>query len=254
MKTMTLIALFFAASIASAQVTFHSSEIAVQMSWSEIATYETSIHAQSGQSTTSDVNHSVTREKTCKVLDVDNAGRIDAVHVTYDSASNGDVSGRSYVVTPRDVSYAAGGAPSGDELRFVRSDNASFGQFRALDRIFGGKTFTIGQSFEPNKNDAEELVNIAAGTQLKAMALTLRSVANGVATFDLSMTIESDPKEKKSGKMTLVLDGQLDVTIATSRPVRLEASGPIQARTNKSDGSRAGTATGDVTIRRTYDF
>src|SRR5688572_4495476 len=115
----TLIALLFTASVASAQVTFHSSNIAPQTSWNETASYEMSISARAGQSTTSNVNNDVAHEKTCKVLDVDGAGRIDAVQVTYGSASNGNVSGRSYVVTPREVSYAAGGAPSDDELRFV---------------------------------------------------------------------------------------------------------------------------------------
>jgi hypothetical protein len=255
----TLIALLLTTGVASAQVTFHSSEIAPQTSWSENASYETSINARAGESTSSQVSNDVSNEKMCKVLEVDGAGRIDAVQVTYGSASNGDVSGRSYIVTPQGVSYAAGGAPSGDELRFVRGDNASFSQFRALDRIFGGKTFNVGQSFEPNRNDAEELVNVAEGTRLRSMALTLRSVANGVAKFDVSMTMESDPKEKKSGNaangdMTLTLDGELDVTVATSRPVRLEASGPLTARTKKSDGSRIGDATGNVTILRTYDF
>lgn len=254
-----LIAMLLTTGTASAQVTFQASELTPQTAWSENASYETSISAQAGQSTTSAVHNNVMREKTCKVLEVDGAGRIDAVQVTYGSSSNGDVSGRSYIVTPHDVSYAAGGAPSGEELRFVRSDNASFGQFRALGRIFGGRTFNVGQSFEPNKNDAEELVNVAAGTRLRSMALTLRSVANGVAKFDVSMTMESDPKEKKSGKaanggMTLTLDGELEVTVATSRPLRLEARGLLSARTNKSDGSRIGDAKGDVTMLRTYDF
>lgn len=255
----TLIALLITAT-ASAQVTFSSLEpVAGQTSWTETASYETSIIANAGESTSSAINSNVTHEKTCKVLELDGAGRIDAVQVTYGAASNGNVSGKSYVVTPHDVSYAAGGTPSKDELRFVRGDNASFGQFRALDRIFGGKTFRIGESFEPNKNDAEELVNVAAGTRLRSMALTLRSVANGVATFDVSMAMESDPKEKKSGKaanggMMLTLDGELDVTVATSRPVRLEAGGPLKARTKKADGTRIGDATGDVTMRRTYAF
>lgn len=102
-------------------------------------------------------------------------------------------------------------------------------------------------------------MNVAAGTRLRSMALTLRSVANGIATFDLSMTMDSDPKEKKSGKaangqMTLTLDGEIAITVATSRPVRLEASGPLEARTKKADGSRIGDATGEVTMRRTYAF
>lgn len=253
-------ALPFTASAASGQVTFSSLEpVAGQTSWTETSSYETSIIAKAGESTTSTINSSVTHEKTCRVLELDGAGRMDAVQVTYSSASHGEVSGRSYVVTPHGVGLATGGTASEEELRFVRSDNAGFGQFRALDRIFGGKTFTIGESFEPNNNDAEELINVAAGTRLRSMALTLRSVANGVATFDLSMAMESDPKEKKSGKaaggkMMLTFDGELDVTVATSRPVRLEAGGSVKARTNKEDGSRIGDAAGNVSMRRTYAF
>lgn len=260
----TLIALLLTAlpftAGAATQVTFGSLEpVAGQTTWTETAAYETRIVANAGESTSSAVNNKVMHEKTCKVLELDGAGRIDVVLVTYSAASNGAVSGRSYVVTPDGVDYAAGGTPSDEELRFVRGDNASFGQFRALDRIFGGQTFTIGESFEPKKNDAEELINVAAGTQLRSMALTLRSVANGVATFDVSMTMDSNPKEKKSGKaanggMTLKMDGTLDVTVATSRPVRLEAGGPLKASTKKSDGTRIGDASGDVSMRRTYAF
>jgi hypothetical protein len=39
---------------------------------------------------------------------------------------------------------------------------------------------------------------VGDGMRLRNLALTLRSVANGVARFDLSMTLEGDVKEKKS--------------------------------------------------------
>lgn len=255
----TLIALLLIAGTASAQVTFQAAGIAAQTSWSETASYASNINTRAGESAAAGVTSSVSHDKSCTVLEIDHAGRIATMRVTYGSASNAAVAGRSYIVTPQEVRYAAGGTPSDAERRFVRGDNSGFSQFRALERIFGGRTVAIGQSFQPNKNDAEELVNVAAGTRLRSMALTLRSVANGVATFDLSMTMESDPKEKKSGKaangqMTLTLDGELAVTVATSRPVRLEASGALQARTKKADGSRIGDATGEVTMRRAYAF
>lgn len=256
-----LVLLFTATSTAaSAQtVTFGSSApVANVTQWDDDATYGTSITTTAGGKSATAARN-VTRDKTCRVLELDNAGRMDAVQVTYGSASLAGVAGRSYRVTPQGVTYLGGAAPPAAEAAFVRADNASFSQFRAFDRIFGGKTFTVGQSFTPNKNDAEELLNVAAGTRLRSIALTLRSVSGGVATFDISMTLASNPKEKKSssangGEMAMTLDGTLKMTVATAWPLQLDVDGTLQGGTKKPNGSRAGDASGTASIRIDYAF
>jgi hypothetical protein len=188
--------LLFTATAASAQtVSFGSSTpLPGVTDRNDDASYDTAITtAAGGKSATT--TRSVTRSKTCRVLEIDNAGRMDAVQVTYGSASHAGVAGKSYRVTPNGVTYLGGAAPPAAEAAFVRADNASFSQFRAFDRIFGGKTFTVGQSFTPNKHDAEELLNVAAGTRLRSIALTLRSVSDGVATFDIH-----DPGQQSEGE------------------------------------------------------
>jgi hypothetical protein len=258
---LTALALLLAATTVSAQnVSFTSlPPVAGQTEWTESASYETSIQSVA-DTKTANTSRTVDRAKTCRVLAIDGAGRIDSVAVTYSASSNPAVNGRSYVVTPNNVSYATGGTPPPQEAQFVRADNAGFGQFRAIDKIFGGQTFTINRSFSPNRNFAEELLNVANGMQLSAISLTLRSVTDGVARFDLSMTVESSPKVKKNaeaapGGMNMVLNGTLDVTTATSRPVLLDVAGNINAVTkNKKNGATAGSATGSTAIRIEYAF
>lgn len=255
-----LFALLFTATLASAQTATFGNAVPLPgvTDWDDHASYDTTITTSAGtKSATSTRN--VTRDKTCRVLAIDNAGRIDEVQVTYNASSHAGIAGKTYRVTPSGVSYLGGGTPSADEAAFVRADNASFSQFRAFDRIFGGKTFTAGESFSPNKHDAEELLNVAAGTRLRNMALTLRSVANGVATFDISMTLESNPKEKKSssaagGEVSMSLDGTLKMTVATAWPLQLDVDGTLRGGTKKANGSHAGDANGTASIRIDYSF
>ncbi len=253
---LTAIVLLLAATTVSAQVSFGSAAAGPNTEWTDVATYTTSISADANPAQ----QVSVDRAKTCRVLDVDNAGRIDSVSVEYSVSSEPSVIGRRYRVTPQGVSYENGGTPPPAEAEFVRRDNAGFNQFRALDRIFGGKSFTMNQSFSPNRNDAEELLNVAAGMRLRAITLTLRSVTNGVARFDISMGLESDPKEKKNGalaagRMSINLNGTLDITTATSRPVLFDVAGNINAViNNKHDGAVARSATGSTSIRIEYGF
>lgn len=259
-RILVSLALFAIATMASADsVTFgNAAPVAGVTTWGDNASYATSIVTSAGESTAT-TSRSVMRDKTCRVDQLDNAGRIDAVRVTYASASIGNVAGKTYSVTPRSVTYANGSAPPASEAAFVRADNANFSQFRAYDRIFGGRTFTVGQSFSPNRNDAEELVNVAAGSRLRSIALTLRSASDGIATFDLSMTVESNPKDKKKasaagGEMTLRFDGTLKMTVATARPVLLDVHGTLSGETKKPNGSHAGEARGTASIRVDYTF
>ena len=255
----TAAAFLFAATIASAEeVTFHAVPATSGLSWTDSSSYSTSTTVSAGVGAPVTNHYSVTRSKTCRALEVGADGRIDSVEVSYGASSNGTVAGKRYVVSGADVTYAAGGAPSDEEVAFVRGDNAQLGQFRALERIFDGATIAIGASFHPKKQDADDMLSFPAG-RIRNVALTLRSVTNGVAAFDVSMSVESDAKEKKSkkaaaGGMTMTLDGTLEMSVATSRPVSFDVSGPITVSVKKANGARAADGSGTLSIQSEYGF
>ena len=58
---------------------------------------------------------------------------------------------------------------------------------------------------------------------MRNLALTLRSVADGVATFDVSTTIDAERR------MSVVLNGTLEVMMATSLPRRYQVAGAIRS-------------------------
>jgi len=255
----TIAVFLFAATFASASdVTFTASPAAPGLTWNDASSYATSATLSAGSATPVTTASSATRTKTCRALEVGGDGRIESVEVSYAAASNAAVAGRSYVVTPQQVTYAGGGSPSEAEVEFVRGDNAQFGRFRALERIFDGRTVSIGASFAPKKQDADELFEFPGG-RVNSVALTLRSVLNGVATFDISMSVESDAKEKKSkkaaaGGMSMTLDGTLTLSVATSRPMSFDVSGPISVNVKKANGVRAASGSGTLSIHTDYDF
>jgi hypothetical protein len=255
----TAIVLLFAATFASAaEVTFTATPAVSGLTWEDSSSYATSATLSAGSAAPVTREYSVTRSKTCRALEVGGDGRIDSVEVSYSASSNAAVAGRSYIVTPQLVTYSGGGAPSAAESEFVRGDNAQFGRFRALERIFDGKTVAIGASFQPKKQDADELFEFPGG-RVNSVALTLRSVASGVATFDISMSVSSDAKEKKSkksaaGGMSMTLDGTLMLSVATSRPVSFDVSGPISVNVKKPNGARAADGSGTLSIHTEYEF
>ena len=260
MKHTLIIALLLTATVASAEsVTFNAAAAAVGMTWNESTSYAANVTVTVDTSTPVQTGQNVSSRKSNRVLEVGGDGRIDSVEVTYAAASHASVAGRSYVVTKHGVTYAGGGAVPADEAAFVQSDNAQFGQFRALERIFAGTTIDIGSSFEPKKKDAEEMLNIDDGIRLRSMALTLRSVHDDVALFDISMSVESDAKEKKADKtaaggMSMTLDGTLSLSITTARPIVLDVTGPVHVDVRTPQGGRAADGNGTASMRIDYAF
>lgn len=256
----TLIALTLAAFAASAEnVTFSAAGAHNGMTWSESAEYASSMTVTQSGGAPVVSSSNASRAKSNRVLAIGGDGRIDSVEVTYGMASNANVAGHTYVVTPSGVTYSGGGAPSAEEVAYVRDDNTQFGQFRALERIFDGTTIAIGSSFSPKKQDAEELLNVGDDLRLRSMALTLISVANGVAHFDISLSVDSDPKEKKSNKsatgaMSMSLDGTLAISVSTARPVALDVSGPMQMNVKNAKGDSASDGSGNASMHVDYSF
>ncbi|HEX8172179.1 MAG TPA: hypothetical protein VF824_16715 [Thermoanaerobaculia bacterium] len=267
-RTLIFTALFFAAAAAHAadSVTFGSTSAAAGMTWSESSTFTNDVTIGGvGGGAPLQVAQTSARSKQLTVREVGADGRIRSADVTYTAATDNDaVTGKTYRVTrsgnTAEVTYANGGTPPAPELAFVAADNPHFAQFRAYERIFGGKTFTIGSSTEPNRNDAQDLVNASGEVTVTAISLTLRSVTSGVATFDISMTLRSDVKkgrghnaqEPASGAMTLTLDGTMTVAVATARVTSLDVTGPMHVTRTKPTGAVASDGSGNVSLHVEY--
>lgn len=206
--------------------------LAPQMtSWSDTASSDSQLIVNGSKSANATATRTVNRSKTTCVVAADAKGRAESVLVTYAAATRDgvglSVAGREYLVrrTAKNivVTYADGTAPDAEEAAFVASDNTHFARFAAMQRIFAGKTFTVGTSFQPSAIDATELANLSDGSRVRNLALTLRSVTDGVATFDVSATIDAERR------MSVVLNGTLEVMVATSLPRRYQVAGAIRS-------------------------
>ena len=205
------------------------------------------------------IERTASRNKTCVVRAIDGAGRIDSMTVTYSTSSNAAVAGKSYLVTPHGVSSAAGGAVPEAEAAFVSADNANFGLFRAIERIFGNDTFELGRTYEAkNRVDAEELLNVPDRTRLGSFVFTPRSVSGGVAEFDVAMTLESTPRNKNGttpeGRTTVTLSGRLRMTVATVRPLQLSLDGTIGESSVRPNRTQGGNVAGTTSMSVDYGF
>ncbi len=248
-------------------ISFGSSPVTAGESWNDTAAFESKVTLGSIEKETR-----VARTKETIVRNVSGNGSIDEAEVAYSSATrNGapmPVEGKRYAVSASgnsiEVSYAAGGAPPEDEAAFVRSDNAHFRQFRAYEKIFGGQTFAIGESVPVHGNNAQDLVNASGEVEVRALALTLRSVSGSgdarTATFDVSMTLDSRAKQGKGkkvdapgGGMTLTLNGTLEVRVHDGRPMLLDVGGPLSVSVKKPSNAVIASGNGSASFRIAYD-
>ncbi|HEX8408933.1 MAG TPA: hypothetical protein VF883_08725 [Thermoanaerobaculia bacterium] len=251
--TLTLALLCSAATASAETVTFAvPAAVGSGTTWSDSAALTTSAAPS--------VTQTAARNRTSVVHAVDGAGRIDSMTVTYSASSNEAVAGKSYLVTRHNVSSAAGGEVPEAEAAFVSVDNANFGLFRAIERIFGNDTFEIGKTYEAkNRLDAEELLNVPDRTRLQSFAFTPRSVSNGVADFGVTMTMESTPKRKKDGtapegRTTVTFTGTLKMTVATVRPLQLSLEGTISESSVKPSRTAGGNVAGTTSMTVDYRF
>jgi hypothetical protein len=197
--------LFSATAVSAQEVTFGTAP--QPATWSDSGVFESRIAA---------ATLSVRRTKSVCV-----AG--DALEVTYTDASEAAVIGKTYAVTPRAVTYPGGALPSQEEIAFVRRDNLSSGTFRALAPILAGRTIAVGSSIEPGAKDAAALMSGSSAMRIAKLVLTLRSVEDGVATFDVTMTAKAEQQA------ALTLTGTFEVRTADSRARRMEMNGDITA-------------------------
>ena len=227
-RTMIFTAIVFVSTVLSAQTVTFGAMPEVR-SWTDTASSDSSISVNGSKSPNATATRTVNRSKASCVVAADTKGQIESVQVTYDAATRDgvglSVAGRQYLVRRSAknvaVTYADGSVPDAEELAFVKSDNAYLARFAAMQRIFSGKSFAVGASFQVNPADAADLANLAEGSHMRNLALTLRSVADGIATFDVSTTIDAERRTK------VVLNGTLEVSVATSLPRRYDVSGSI---------------------------
>ena len=285
MKTTLIVAslLMLALPLMADSTTFTAADVVNGETWTESGNYSSSMtttvfdSVRSLPPTTQSLT--VNRSKTEKILDVGGDSRINSLQVTYSAASLADVVGKSYKLTVTgnhaDVSYfdPADGTPSPAEIAFVQSDNSHFGQFRAMNRIFGGQTFTVGEGVRHiNKNDAADLINATTDVSVHGLDLTFTGVdSNGFGIFSTTLTLNAkmraNPKptdeqpdaEKFVGSMVVELSGTIKVNPATCRPGGLDLTGPSTLRGTRSasghgNGHDSMTVNGDGTSTFSFTY
>ena len=134
-------------------------------SWTDTASSDSSLSVNGSKSANATASRTVSRSKTTCVVAADARGRIESVEVTYAAATRDGVgltvAGRQYLVRRAAngvvVTHADGTAPDAEETAFVAGDNTHFARFAAMQRIFAGKTFAVGTSFQLSPIDATEL-------------------------------------------------------------------------------------------------
>jgi len=212
---------------------------------------------------------SVTRTKTVKITGVGSgSGKIESVEVTYSSASVAAVVGKTYAVTVNgnhvDVDYAppTTGTPSTAELAYVAGDNSHFGQFRAINKIFGGQTFSPNEGTRHiNKNDAEELVNSSDDVSVESIDINFNEVlANGNGSFDVTVKLKSNMKSNSkstdeqpnatpfTGQLTMDLGGRFELNPSTCRPTHVVLNGSNTMEATKSAKGNAGKGRDKMTV------
>ena len=261
---------------------FTAADVVNGETWTEAGSYASSMtitvfdSARALPPTTTSLT--VNRSKTDKILDVGGGSRINSLQVTYSAASLAAVVGKSYKLTVHgnhaDVEYfdPADGTPSDAEIAFVQGDNSHFGQFRAMNKIFGGKTFTVGEGVNHiNKNDAADLICATDDVSVEDLALTFTGVdGNGFGIFNATLTLnakmrgnskpsDEDPgAEKFTGSTVTELSGTIKVNPATCRPGGLDLTGPNTLTGNRSAKGKGSHATmtvnGDGTSTFTFTY
>ena len=124
------------------------------------------------------------------------------------------------------VSYVDGTAPPAAEREEVRKGNRSVGRPASLERIMTGRVWKIGERFELTAAQLAELNQVMAEDEpsLTAMALTLRTVDDAVATMAMTMTIVL---RKAGDDMSIELAGTVKLDRKTGRPLELTGTGPF---------------------------
>jgi hypothetical protein len=161
--------------------------------------------------------------------------------------------GKTYVVFRENgrlgATYEDGSAPPAEELKEVLDDNDSVGVPDEMDAVIAGRTWKSGERYTFSPADLarvnESRQRAEAGLDQETERLTevdlmLRSAANGVAVFSLTMgiSIESD-----KGTFGFVLKGDAGVDQANGRLREISGKGALRGSVNGMP------VTGSVTMK-----
>jgi hypothetical protein len=265
----------------AADFSFTPADVVGGVSWTETGTYHSDLNIVLNDSARElpPVTRTldVTRSKSVTVVQAGGNDVINVLDVSYTAAPVATVVNNTYRLTVKgnhaDIAYAdpTKGTPTDAEIAFVDGDNTQFGQLRALNRIFGKKSFTTDQAAKVNKNDAEELINVGPDLDVSDLTLTLRSVNGDVASFDISLTLQSNIKKGSpdqvdspfsTGGMTIALAGTLQLKTTTCRPTSIVLNGtttltgskPTPGHSKNHDATLTVNGTGTTNFSFTYAF
>jgi hypothetical protein len=240
------------ATAAAQSVTFGPGGVSTGDRWTDVSSSSTSATANLNDSYRDlgpqpPSTSSKTSAKTVTVTDVAGNDRINEFEAAYSNVViNGTdmtslFAGKRYRVSVNGnhvsaISYPDGGTPTATEIAFVSVDNARVGQFRAMQKTFGGKSVSVGD--ELHASHPEDLIDVDAGFSISDFTMKLQSVSGEgsarTATFALTMNIANSVKRGKGGagspyetsSMSMNLTGTLTALVESSRITGIELGGP----------------------------
>jgi hypothetical protein len=115
-----------------------------------------------------------------------------------------------------------------------------------MEQVLAAHTWKRGERVDLTAAELEHLASVkGGGARATAMSFTLEGVADGAASFAMTMRMAD---AQGSGQMTIDATGKLVADVATGRPRQVEIRGPV-------NGTAGGMkVTGDMTGVITYEF
>lgn len=155
-------------------------------------------------------------------------------------------SGKTYLVWSEGGAIKAtlpdGSAVTAEELAELASENDEVGKPDAMSQILGGRTWTIGETYQFTADDLAKLAarNAASKPKATAFALTLQSFDDKEAHFALTTTMV---QKQGADQLTFDMTGHVRIELPVARPTELMMTGTLTGtiRGMKTGGSMAGT-------------
>ncbi len=190
-----------------------------------------------------------------EVVELDAAGLVTKVKVSYPERKTTDrqgtqtkdkispLAGKSYLAWSKggalEATHADGSAVTPEELEDLTDSLDELGKPRVMDEIVSARTWKIGETYTFTADDIARLVAAKTGkTRPAALALTLREVKDGKATFAMTAAMVVSGKAQLSTE----LSGSVTIDVATGHPVTISLAGPAKGSVNGM--SVAGTMSG----------
>jgi hypothetical protein len=157
------------------------------------------------------------------------------------------IAGHTYVVEAADgkiVVQREDGTPEPAELIAVEQDQKRLGAPDRMNLLLASRALAVGESMVLDKDQLAALNDDESNRVIEG-TLTLGEVKDGIARFDLKMTMESgDPNLK----ITIPLTGAIVVDAATGWPQEMRMQGPL------AGVGKGVTLTGTFTTKKTFAY